>query len=26
MAHLTFKRLELVERMSDINAKHYPGM
>ncbi|WP_313473185.1 DUF4942 domain-containing protein [Rouxiella badensis] len=25
-AHLTFKRLELVERMNDIIAKHYPGM
>ncbi|EFN6228580.1 DUF4942 domain-containing protein [Escherichia coli] len=25
-AHLTFKRLGLVERMNDIIAKHYPGM
>ncbi|EOV7882100.1 TPA: DUF4942 domain-containing protein [Yersinia enterocolitica] len=25
-AHLTFKRLELIERMNDIIAKHYPGM
>jgi len=25
-AHLTFKRLELVERMNDIIAKYYPGM
>lgn len=25
-AHLTFKRLELVERMNDIIAKHYPTM
>ncbi|HIE1227440.1 TPA: DUF4942 domain-containing protein [Serratia marcescens] len=25
-AHLTFKRLDLVERMNDIIAKHYPGM
>ncbi|QDL34490.1 DUF4942 domain-containing protein [Serratia liquefaciens] len=25
-AHLTFKRLELVEKMNDIIAKHYPGM
>ena len=25
-AHLTFKRPELVERMNDIIAKHYPGM
>ncbi|QHM73784.1 DUF4942 domain-containing protein [Mixta intestinalis] len=24
-AHLTFKRLDLVERMNDIIAKHYPG-
>lgn len=24
--HLIFKRLELVERMNDIIAKHYPGM
>ncbi len=24
-AHLTFKRLELIERMNDIIAKHYPG-
>lgn len=24
--HLTFKRLDLVERMNDIIAKHYPGM
>ncbi|EMZ5184884.1 DUF4942 domain-containing protein [Yersinia enterocolitica] len=25
-AHLTFKRLDLIERMYDIIAKHYPGM
>ena len=25
-AHLTFKRLELIEMMNDIIAKHYPGM
>lgn len=25
-AHLTFKRLELIERMNDIIAKHYPWM
>jgi hypothetical protein len=25
-AHLTFKRLDLVEMMNDIIAKHYPGM
>ncbi|EGU0171955.1 DUF4942 domain-containing protein [Escherichia coli] len=25
-AHLTFKRRDLVERMNDIIAKHYPGM
>lgn len=25
-AHLVFKRLELIERMNDIIAKHYPGM
>ena len=25
-AHLTFKLLDLVERMNDIIAKHYPGM
>lgn len=25
-AYLTFKRLELVEKMNDIIAKHYPGM
>lgn len=25
-AHWTFKRLDLVERMNDIIAKHYPGM
>ena len=25
-AHLAFKRLELIERMNDIIAKHYPGM
>lgn len=25
-AHITFKRPELVERMNDIIAKHYPGM
>lgn len=25
-AYLTFKRLELVERMNDIIAKHYLGM
>ncbi|QLX96726.1 DUF4942 domain-containing protein [Enterobacter sp. RHBSTW-00593] len=25
-AHLTFKRLDLVERMNDIIAKHYPGL
>ncbi|HCR2982362.1 TPA: DUF4942 domain-containing protein [Serratia marcescens] len=24
--HITFKRPELVERMNDIIAKHYPGM
>lgn len=25
-AHLTFKRLELIEMMNDIIAKHYPGI
>lgn len=25
-AHITFKRPDLVERMNDIIAKHYPGM
>lgn len=25
-AHLIFKRLELIEKMNDIIAKHYPGM
>ncbi|PJE89600.1 DUF4942 domain-containing protein [Yersinia mollaretii] len=25
-AHLTFKRLDLIERMNDIIAKYYPGM
>lgn len=25
-AHLTFKRPELIERMNDIIARHYPGM
>lgn len=25
-AHLTFKRLDLVESMNDIIAKHYPGL
>lgn len=25
-AHLTFKRLELVDKMNGIIAKHYPGM
>ncbi|WP_039057649.1 DUF4942 domain-containing protein [Enterobacter sp. Bisph1] len=25
-AHLSFRRLELIERMNDIIAKHYPGM
>ncbi len=25
-AHLTFKRPELVEKMNDIIAKHYPGI
>jgi len=25
-AHLTFKRPELVDKMNDIIAKHYPGM
>ncbi len=25
-AHLTFKRPELIEKMNDIIAKHYPGM
>ncbi|WP_447214173.1 DUF4942 domain-containing protein [Enterobacter ludwigii] len=25
-AHLTFKRLDLVERMNDIIAQHYPGL
>ena len=25
-AHLVFKRLELIERMNDIIAKHFPGM
>lgn len=25
-AHLIFKRLDLVEKMNDIIAKHYPGM
>ncbi|ENT2358786.1 DUF4942 domain-containing protein [Salmonella enterica] len=24
--HITFKRLDLVEKMNDIVAKHYPGM
>lgn len=24
--HLTFKRPDLIERMNDIIAKHYPGM
>ncbi len=24
--HLMFKRLDLVEKMNDIIAKHYPGM
>ncbi|WP_205395345.1 DUF4942 domain-containing protein, partial [Salmonella enterica] len=23
--HITFKRLDLVENMNDIVAKHYPG-
>lgn len=23
--HITFKRLDLVEKMNDIVAKHYPG-
>ncbi|AJI96646.1 methyltransferase domain protein [Yersinia ruckeri] len=25
-AHITFKRLELIEHMNDIIVKHYPGM
>ena len=25
-AHITFKRPELVNKMNDIVAKHYPGM
>ncbi len=25
-AYLAFKRLELIRRMNDIIAKHYPGM
>lgn len=25
-SHLIFKRLDLVEKMNDIIAKHYPGM
>ncbi|HHJ4492541.1 TPA: DUF4942 domain-containing protein, partial [Citrobacter freundii] len=25
-AHLAFKRLDLVEKMNDIIAKHYPGL
>ena len=25
-AHVIFKRLDLVEKMNDIVAKHYPGM
>ncbi|WP_313683355.1 DUF4942 domain-containing protein [Pantoea sp.] len=25
-AHLTFKRLDLIEKMNDIIAKHFPGM
>ncbi|MGG2376902.1 DUF4942 domain-containing protein, partial [Salmonella enterica] len=24
--HITFKRLDLMEKMNDIVAKHYPGM
>jgi hypothetical protein len=24
--HITFKRMDLVEKMNDIIAKHYPGM
>ncbi|EPB0414577.1 DUF4942 domain-containing protein, partial [Salmonella enterica subsp. enterica serovar Derby] len=24
--HITFKRLDPVEKMNDIVAKHYPGM
>jgi hypothetical protein len=26
IAHLTFKRLDLIERMNDIIAKYFPGM
>ncbi|EJR2496772.1 DUF4942 domain-containing protein, partial [Salmonella enterica] len=25
-AHITFKRPDLVDKMNDIIAKHYPGM
>ncbi|EOB9648108.1 DUF4942 domain-containing protein, partial [Escherichia coli] len=25
-AHITFKRIDLTEKMNDIVAKHYPGM
>ncbi|AKA39127.1 hypothetical protein UGYR_12490 [Yersinia ruckeri] len=25
-AHITFKRIDLTEKMNDIIAKHYPGM
>jgi hypothetical protein len=24
--HITFKRIDLTEKMNDIVAKHYPGM
>jgi len=24
--HITFKRMDLVEKLNDIIAKHYPGM
>ncbi|MGI1228758.1 DUF4942 domain-containing protein, partial [Raoultella ornithinolytica] len=24
--HITFKRMDLVEKMNDIIANHYPGM
>jgi hypothetical protein len=25
-AHISFKRLDLIEKMNDIVARHYPGM